>query len=254
MARNNIDLQGLIDTLLERIKNQGSSNWYGGNNDEAEYWKAMRARNTALEVGKQNISGELARQGLVNTGNLDVANAHAGAQRYGYDMGLKGTDLSSGRALEGVKYTADAGKEKSLGGTPEEQFELNKRALLRSSALKDKTPEEISQILNMNYTSAPSGKDKGDFYKGDSAQPVAATPSVTPQPTITSPVVNPARASLSNPATGNSSGLSTPPALAQWGKDFNSIKSALSTGTVGAVNGTDEEQKQKRRKLMSGWL
>ena len=130
---------------------------------------------------------ELSKQSLANQGASGIANIGAGWENRRTDS-----------LLEGTKYTADVGKEKILGGTPEEQAQLNFRALIRSPWAKDRTPEEIQQA----YSSMTSGKNHVEPSPEQGLKPVGGTiqtqttPAPAPQ-TITNPA----------PTTSNTPGI-----------------------------------------------
>jgi len=75
-----INLQSLIDEVLgmakdsQNIRKKKESDvqpsWYGGNKDEEQYWKDMRARNTQIEVGKMQNAGQMDVARENNTGQL----------------------------------------------------------------------------------------------------------------------------------------------------------------------------------------
>lgn len=96
-----INLNSLIDEVLSMAKDSQSIRKKKRLDDETAqvnqswddtpagqaYWKDIRGRNTALEVGKMQNAGQMARQGLANVGNENTANIQAGASRYGSNMG-----------------------------------------------------------------------------------------------------------------------------------------------------------------------
>ena len=135
-----INLQSLIDEVLEMVKNKQNEDKKLRSDQELArvnqswddtpagqaYWKDIRGRNTALEVGKmlnagqmdvarENNAGQLARQSLANIGNENVANIHAGASRYGSELGLKGNEITAKATVDAAKATADAAQGKDKG-------------------------------------------------------------------------------------------------------------------------------------------
>ena len=137
-----INLNSLIDEVLSMAKDSQSIRKKKRLDDETAqvnqswddtpagqaYWKDIRGRNTALEVlkmhnagqmdvARENNAGQLARQSLANIGNENVANIHAGASRYGSELGLKGNEITAKATVDAAKATADAaqGKDSGLG-------------------------------------------------------------------------------------------------------------------------------------------
>ena len=150
-----INLQGLIDEVLNMVKERNAGNggqgnrpsWYGGNKDEEEYWKEIRKRNTATEVqgsinqgalaveGEKNV-GALARQRLTNEGNTNVADINAGAHKYGADKVKEGQIYNADMGLKGHEATAGATKY-SADRTFEANTNKNSANAARFKALAD---------------------------------------------------------------------------------------------------------------------
>ena len=86
------------------------------------YWKDIRGRTTAqqnnlaaMDLAKENNAGQLARQSLANIGNENVANIHAGASRYGSELGLRGNEITA-KATVDAAQGKDKGEEKGFAG------------------------------------------------------------------------------------------------------------------------------------------
>lgn len=197
----NLNLQGLIDEVLNMVRNRdtsssgGAAGWHGGNKDEEAYWSDMRKRNTILEqqrlineghVGTENVrsAGELARQRLANEGAANTAN-----------IGLQGdkfksaaTITASENALKGdsLKAQAASGKAdprallfetwgKGINPTPEGLAILREGLNTIYQSRNEKTPpkEDIRSFdkpVDKPGAIASPGRESMEFRSGPSPE------------------------------------------------------------------------------------
>jgi hypothetical protein len=185
MARR-INLQSLIDEVLDMVKKKKEGDQ--GQNFEQRNWlsneaynKDIRARNTEIErqnlinagnlaVQKEHNAGEVARQGLTNIGNENVANIQGRAHVSGAEIAGGATKYSADQTLQGEKIKAGKGPGKSdlVGLT----------AILEDP---DATPEEKVRARRMIFNSygnnaIPNVESIAEFSKD--AQP--SVPPTTP--------------------------------------------------------------------------
>lgn len=120
-----MDFNSLVNEILRMAKDSaderkrkagGNPNISWDNTPAGEaYWKDIRARNTALETGKQTDLGTLARQRLGGQQAMELG------QQQG-EFSIRGNEITAGterykadQSLEAAKYTANA-KDNSLSG------------------------------------------------------------------------------------------------------------------------------------------
>ena len=197
------DLNRLIDEVLNMVKEshqirkkkseEHQPSWYGGNKDEAEYWKDIRERNTSLEKqrlaneGAANVAtigdvGATARQKLSGQSQENVANITAGAHRYGADMGFKGEGLRA----DATKYTADQNVKAAglKGGEGRSGDDLRTQIIVES--IKAGVPFDEA-MNNANRAIAKPADEKDEQFKTEDS-PFAGVSTAAPVATA-SPVL-----------------------------------------------------------------
>ena len=181
----NVDLQGLIDNVLSMLKSQqasgsSSSSWYGGNKDEEEYWKTIRARNTALELGKQTNDASMARTTLENEGSMARQKLANDTELNKANIGLTGTKYTADQGLAGHKMTTDA----TITG--QDKIIRAERIKALSEIMKSGGPEDqklaTTELLSLgkNEVPKPGGEDKDQFFK----VPPPGSPAPSAEPII----------------------------------------------------------------------
>ena len=120
-----MDFNSLVNEILRMAKDsaderkkkaEGNPNISWDNTPAGEaYWKDIRARNTALETGKQADLGTLARQRLINEGTANVEDITGRASIAGDEIKAGAHRYAADQSLEAAKYTAGA-KDNSLAG------------------------------------------------------------------------------------------------------------------------------------------
>lgn len=103
---------------------------------------------TTAQMHIDDVNNELLRQTLANQAALQQAKMQAAAQQYLADKQYAATDLTSGRALEGNKYNADA----NLAGIDKQQTGQNYRTDAEQRGSIDRTrmmvePQKMAQEL-----------------------------------------------------------------------------------------------------------
>ncbi|OGP87141.1 MAG: hypothetical protein A2031_08015 [Deltaproteobacteria bacterium RBG_19FT_COMBO_43_11] len=198
-----MDFNSLVNEILQmakdsqeerRKKAEGNPNISWDNTPAGEsYWKDIRARNSALEVGKQNDVGTMARQRLAGESAANVADITAGAHRYTADMGLKGRETDAQAKIDAAIGAAELKRKDPAIDFVHATIAADPSIATDITRDKD-TGKTRMEILMENAGQLNPKKDKKRISGTDFVQPDVApggNPPVTP---VSAPP--PARASL----------------------------------------------------------